>query len=290
METKVLKSYQNPTTLVVIGSSRNNYYTETNSDVKIDDDETGFDIIVGNEKLKNGCDSDGFITIMTLPEFKLWQIKNEERIKDYTEFDSFLLPNFKGTIGVTALDMDNNFTIDFNIDDYITHQINCSVYLTFPEGTEIVNMKNYQIPVEYDIKMIDLSYNPIITERVLKTKEEQYTNFTYQGHPNFYIPDFHSEPCDIHQSFLDYIEKLNSLEICDQDGGECSYEILDNNTGLTKCTYNAYGVLFSEYDDDAKDFTIEIEGYIVESLPMTQFNEDDEVTVYIFVATKVQSI
>jgi len=137
--------------------------------------------------------------------------------------------------------------------------------------------------------MIQLNYNPTITERILKTEDDQYENFTYQGHPNFYIPDFFREPCDINQSFLDYYAKINSCEIWDCDGGEPSYEIIDHNTGLTKCTYSEYGVTTSE-DDDPKDLIIEIEGYIVEAPPMSQFNDDDEVETYIFVATKVLSL
>lgn len=36
---------------------------------------------------------------------------------------SFLLPNFKGTIGVTAVSEEGEFTTDFDISDYIQHQL-----------------------------------------------------------------------------------------------------------------------------------------------------------------------
>ena len=45
--------------------------------------------------------------------------------------------------------------------------------------------------------MTQLNYNPTITERVLKTEEEQFDKFLYQGHPLFLIPDFNQYPEDI---------------------------------------------------------------------------------------------
>ncbi len=133
--------------------------------------------------------------------------------------------------------------------------------------------------------MTELNYNPTITERVLKTEDEQYKKFTYQGHPSFFIPDFSPYPSDISTTYLDFLEKNHSCECFDQDGGEHSYEIIDHNTGLTKCTYTAYGVMLDE-NDDPQDIDVEIEGYIVEAPPMSQYNTDTE-TQYVFVATKV---
>jgi hypothetical protein len=133
--------------------------------------------------------------------------------------------------------------------------------------------------------MRQLDYNPTITERVLKTKQEQDEKFTYQGHPNFFIPDFFHEPADIWTTYLSYLEKMHSCECWDQDGGEHSYEIINHNTGLTKCTYTAFGVMLFE-DDEPQDIDVEIEGYIVESPPMSQYNNYSQ-TQYVFVATKV---
>jgi hypothetical protein len=36
--------------------------------------------------------------------------------------------------------------------------------------------------------MTEFNYNPTITGRVIKTKEEQFDTFFYQGHPLFLIP------------------------------------------------------------------------------------------------------
>lgn len=127
---------------------------------------------------------------------------------------------------------------------------------------------------------MQFNYTPLITGKVIKTKEEQFDKFFYQGHPLFLIPDFNSNPEDIWLSYMDFLEKNHSCDIYDQDGGEItSYDIIDPNTGLTKCIYTAYGIQLGE-SDEPQDVEVEIEGYI-EEVPQGSFSE------YIFVATKV---
>ena len=92
---------------------------------------------------------------MTLPEFKIWQSTYSDFMNDGGGVDSFLLPNFKGTIGITAM-VDGEFTSDFDLSDYIKMKWNSEVFLTLPEGTQIVKMDNYhQVPVSVlrDIKI-----------------------------------------------------------------------------------------------------------------------------------------
>jgi hypothetical protein len=128
--------------------------------------------------------------------------------------------------------------------------------------------------------MTEFNYNPTITGRVIKTKEEQFDTFFYQGHPLFLIPDFNQNPEDIWLSYMEFLEKNHSCEIYDQDGGEVhSIEIIDENTGLTKCIYTAYGITLDE-NDESQDVDLEIEGYVVD-IPEGNINE------YVFVATKV---
>jgi hypothetical protein len=97
---------------------------------------------------------------MTLPEFKKWQAAYPDVLIDGGGVDSFLLPNFKGTIGVTAM-IDGEFTSDFDLSDFIQHQMeDAEVFLTLPEGTEIVKMDDYhQVPVA---TMRDIKINKII--------------------------------------------------------------------------------------------------------------------------------
>ena len=126
------------------------------SDVEITDDYTSFEVYVGDKKVKGSYESDGFITIMTLSHFKKWQSDYPDFLTNGGGIDSFLLPNFKGTIGATAF-VDGEFTKDFDLDDYIQHQLeDAEVFLTLPEGTQIVKMDNYhQVPVSVlrDIKI-----------------------------------------------------------------------------------------------------------------------------------------
>ena len=150
IKSKIVKTYTEETTLVVVGTIDHN----ENSDVEINDDYTSFGVYVGDKKVNisntwGGYESDGFISIMTLPEFAKWQTQNPDAMIDGGGVDSFLLPNFKGTIGVTAMDEDSGeFTNNFDLSDYIQHQLEDSeVSLTLPEGTEIMKMYYHQVPV-----------------------------------------------------------------------------------------------------------------------------------------------
>jgi hypothetical protein len=82
---------------------------------------------------------------------------------------SFLLPHFKGTIGITAM-VDGEgyystkvFTSDFDLSDYIQHQDemeDAEVFLTLPEGTEIMKMDDYhKVPVA---SMRDIKIDKIV--------------------------------------------------------------------------------------------------------------------------------
>jgi hypothetical protein len=145
IKSKSVKTYNEETTLVVVGTIDHN----DNRDVEITDDYTSFGVYIG-DKVKDFYESDGFISIMTLPEFKIWQSTYSDFMNDGGGVDSFLLPNFKGTIGITAM-VDGEFTSDFDLSDYIQHQDemeDSEVFLTLPEGTEIMRMDNYhQVPV-----------------------------------------------------------------------------------------------------------------------------------------------
>jgi len=156
IKSKDVRTYNEETTLVVVGTIDHN----DNRDVEITDDYTGFEVYVGNKKMKGSYESDGFISIMTLPEFAKWQKQYPDAMTDGGAVDSFLLPNFKGTIGVTAM-VDGEFTSDFDLSDYIQHQLeDAEVFLTLPEGTEILKMDDYhQVPVA---AMRDIKINKVI--------------------------------------------------------------------------------------------------------------------------------
>ena len=156
IKSKTVRTFDEETTLVVMGTIDH----DDNRDVEITDDYTGFEVYVGNKKMKGGYESDGFISIMTLPEFAKWQKQYPDIMTDGAGIDSFLLPHFKGTIGVTAM-VDGEFTSDFDLSDYIQHQLeDAEVFLTLPEGTEILKMDDYhKVPVA---SMRDIKINKVI--------------------------------------------------------------------------------------------------------------------------------
>jgi len=147
IKSKDVRTFDEETTLVVMGTIDHN----DNRDVEITDDYTGFEVYVGNKKMKGGYESDGFISIMTLVEFAKWQKQYPDAMTDGGGVGSFLLPHFKGTIGVTAMYDVGEFTNDFDLDDYILHQDGMEdayVSLTLPEGTQIMKMDDYhKVPV-----------------------------------------------------------------------------------------------------------------------------------------------
>jgi len=165
IKSKDLRTYNEETTLVVVGTIDHN----DNRDVEITDDYTSFGVYVGDKKVKGFYDSDGFISIMTLPEFKIWQTQYPDAMTDGGGIGSFLLPHFKGTIGITAM-VDGEgyystkvFTSDFDLSDYIQHQDemeDAEVFLTLPEGTEIMKMDDYhKVPVA---SMRDIKIDKIV--------------------------------------------------------------------------------------------------------------------------------
>jgi hypothetical protein len=98
---------------------------------------------------------------------------------------------------------------------------------------------------------------------VTKTDTEQNNNFFYSGHPEFLIPDFNAEPCDIWLSFLDYLEAQLGEEVYDQNGGEVeSHKVTNPETGLTICRYVASEIQANE-DSEFTDYTLMIVGYVV---------------------------
>ena len=164
IKSKSVRTFDEETTLVVMGTIDHN----DNRDVEITDDYTSFGVYVGDKRIMIGrenldgfYESDGFISIMTLPEFNIWQTQYPDAMEDGGGIDSFLLPNFKGTIGVTAMVEDSvEFTNNFDLSDYIQHQLDAEVFLTLPEGTEIMKMDDFhQVPLSI---LRDLKINKII--------------------------------------------------------------------------------------------------------------------------------
>lgn len=99
---------------------------------------------------------------------------------------------------------------------------------------------------------------------ILKSEDKDFKEFFRDGHPNFLIPDFDPKPSDIWITYLDYRAKQLGHEVWDQDGGEVeNVEVLNLQTGLTRCTYAPWVVDNQEDDEDFKEKEIDITGFVV---------------------------
>ena len=118
--------------------------------------------------------------------------------------------------------------------------------------------------------MKTINYTPDLTGlNIIKDYIQQNDLLFYKGHPDFLIPDFNSEPCDLWLSFLDYVESTLGIEIFDQNGGAITEHIVAAS-GKTSITYTFYDLQLEE-DSDMKDYIIEMEGYVIDSADNVYF-------------------
>ena len=136
---KLLKSFDSPTDLVVLGSYHNG------SDVEIDDDYSSFNLSISGKMIKS-CECDGHLSILSIDKYKEW-INDDNECNDGVE--AFLIPNFIGDINVGVIGDDGKFISDFNVNDYIMHQNlddnGVGVFLDFPIGTEFMEIDGHDL-------------------------------------------------------------------------------------------------------------------------------------------------
>lgn len=147
---KKLKTYDEPTNLIVLGTDNDIQYG--NCDFKITDDESSFGVCIDSEFKKN-FDSDGFVSILTIDEYEKW-LEDEENKESYLDpfcpFDAFLIPNFIGDIEIGVKLSDGSYDTNFDIDDYICHQYDDiyveGICINLPKDTEIIEWEGWEIP------------------------------------------------------------------------------------------------------------------------------------------------
>lgn len=151
LKSKVYRKFENET-IVVFGSC----VGSGSSDIQITDDETSFDLYIGDKKKSNGrwnWSSDGFVSIMKPQEFmdEIERVIDEHKgYGNYDEEDifsiqdAFIVDNFTGELRVGGLCEDDTTTDKFSFDDYICHYNDedegksiWSVFLQLPQGTNI---------------------------------------------------------------------------------------------------------------------------------------------------------
>ena len=142
-ESNEVRTFDKPTNLVIVGTG------DAGSDIEITDDYTSYDVYIGGKIQKFSTESDGFVKIMEVDEYKQWLATVD--VEDaFDAIDCLFVPNFKGTIGAVVKTEEGDFSTDFHLDDYICHQFEdyVEVGLVFPEGTTILQMKDGKIPLD----------------------------------------------------------------------------------------------------------------------------------------------
>jgi hypothetical protein len=148
-------NYDTPTDIVIIGDGSNG-----GDNIMITDDETNFDLYLGGKKYtrKSSWDtfsSMGYISIMTLDEYKKFYESNKDILEDSGIVEGFIIPQFIGSIGVTS-ELNDKFSNDFEFNDYIQHQTGGTVGICLPEGTQFFELnEDCSLPVSIlrDIKI-----------------------------------------------------------------------------------------------------------------------------------------
>jgi hypothetical protein len=142
-ESNEVRTFNKPTNLVIVGTG------DAGSDIEITDDYTSYDVYIGGKLQKFSTESDGFVKIMEVDEYKQWLTTVD--VEDaFDAIDCLFLPGFQGTIGVVAKTEEGDFSTDFHLDDYICHQFDdyVEVGLVLAEGTTVIQMKDGKIPLD----------------------------------------------------------------------------------------------------------------------------------------------
>lgn len=134
---KRLKTYRNETPIFIVGCDVNG-----KSSFSLTSDYSSFDLRSGSDEII--FDTDGDVSILSLNEFKRYQKDILSR-----EVSVVLLPNMKGDIGIGAVDDIGQFTTDFDLFNYIYHDLgdNYNVIVDIPVGVEMVEVNEATLEI-----------------------------------------------------------------------------------------------------------------------------------------------
>ena len=173
---KTLFSCDTPQTIVLLGDGTSNC---DSYDFQVTDDESSFDIYVGDKDIKQYSSCTGFGSILTLNEYKSWLKETED--EGYREItDAFIIPGFVGTIGITAKLDDGSFNTDFDLGDYIQHQFDDSyadVIINLPEGTDFYQIKDHDLSTVTAV-LRDDKISAVLADTDTTDEVEETTNLT----------------------------------------------------------------------------------------------------------------
>ena len=145
IEKQLLVKVMEPENLILLGSSKDDDFN--NRDFMVDDDETCFVIHI-EEGGDLNVGSDGFGSVVTVEEFLKWAEYAKEEYGENWYDDitgAALLRDFSGDISITARLEDGTYSSNFDIDDYIQHQLDdeypCAV-VVLPSGSKVTVLKD----------------------------------------------------------------------------------------------------------------------------------------------------
>jgi len=154
---KELVSFDKPTDIVIFG-----HYEDMGTEFKITDDESSFELYIdGKENTSLNCG--GFGSVVTLDDYKKFY---STRGKDIVEYgmnelvEGVVISNFQGTIGIGAMNVNDEIITDIDLTDYIQHQAPrgdyYSVIVNVPGTCKVFKLnEDLSLPVEIirDIKI-----------------------------------------------------------------------------------------------------------------------------------------
>jgi hypothetical protein len=141
---QTLSEFNKPTDIVIIGYGG---YGD-GFDFSLTDDESSFDLYVGNE-LVDSVSTMGFCKIMDVDSFI--KFREESDVINYSDLcEVILIPNFKGKIEILSKKYEGGFTTDFDMSDFIEHQVDGHVVVKLPENTEFHKLKDdWSLPLSF---------------------------------------------------------------------------------------------------------------------------------------------
>jgi hypothetical protein len=113
---KELVSFDNPTDIVIYGN-----HDDVGTEFQITDDETAFSLYIDGER-KMTLSSTGFGGVVTLDEYKKLYSQKGEEMSEWGIVEGVIIPNFQGTIGIAAMNENDEIVTDFDLSGYICHQ------------------------------------------------------------------------------------------------------------------------------------------------------------------------
>jgi hypothetical protein len=142
---KELATFDTPTDIVIFGNYDSDEYTSI-ADFMITDDESTFDLYVNGVE-KSTLSSSGFGCIMPLDDYKKLYSKRGKEMAEFAIVDGYVISGFVGKIEIGAKLEDGSFSTDFDITDYIQHQLDyqgswCDVIVNITGNPQIFKLND----------------------------------------------------------------------------------------------------------------------------------------------------